>query len=268
MLDLKGDLKEIKLRGGRQVFLAKLQQLMATTPPAPKLEAVTKTKVLPADRALGFSQQARDQLGAVMVGCEERYPKEGAHSVLVVVVERDAADWREKLAALHQEYFGPGQSDPLAPVQLEVLDRATHETLERLIAAGLITSATRASRSLFPQGDAAVPPPLSDQEKAKAEEHRAHAARKLKMARLLGEGEMTDETREVLLETIRLLGRAFAVENRLPEPTELNDVLLPPLSHVWKDSVVLLRNFVADAAQTWQPVLQSLSGRVRSAQSA
>src|SRR5438876_2389116 len=38
VLDLKGDLKEIKMRGGRQAFVAKLQQLMATTPIESKLE--------------------------------------------------------------------------------------------------------------------------------------------------------------------------------------------------------------------------------------
>ena len=34
VLDLRGDLKEIKLIGGRQPFLNRLQQLMATTPPS------------------------------------------------------------------------------------------------------------------------------------------------------------------------------------------------------------------------------------------
>jgi hypothetical protein len=30
-----------------------------------------------------------------------------------VVVDRDAAQWRKRLANLHQEYFGPEVSDPL-----------------------------------------------------------------------------------------------------------------------------------------------------------
>ncbi len=77
-------------------------------------------------------------------------PLEGAHSVLYVVVERDAAQWREQLASLHQDYFGPGQSDPLAPVRLEVVDRATDEALQRLIEAGLVARTTRATRPLWP----------------------------------------------------------------------------------------------------------------------
>ncbi|MBI4661335.1 MAG: DEAD/DEAH box helicase [Verrucomicrobia bacterium] len=264
VLDLKGDLKQIKMRGGRQVFLAKLQQLMAATPSEAKPELAAKPKVLPADRALAFSQEAREQVGAVLLRCEERYPKEGAHSVLMVVVERDAGVCREKLSALHQEYFGPGRSDPLAPVQLEVIDRATHETLERLMAAGLISNATRASRPLFPQEAEAGPPPLSDQERAKAEAHRAHAARKLKMGRLLGEGELFDEARGAILEAILGLGCALAVESRLPEPAELNDALIPPLSHCWNDSLALVRSYAADGAQAWQPVLQALDERLQS----
>jgi len=41
----------------------------------------------------------------------------------LLVVDRDAAQWREKLAALHAEYFAPGTVDPLSPVQLEIVDR-------------------------------------------------------------------------------------------------------------------------------------------------
>src|SRR6266481_1901191 len=60
VLDLKGNLHAIKLKTGRQAFLDKLDQLVATdkqpaaqSPPAKKL---------PADRALGFPQEARQQI--------------------------------------------------------------------------------------------------------------------------------------------------------------------------------------------------------------
>ena len=66
------------------------------------------------------------------------------------MVERDAAQYREQLGALHEEYFGPGQWDPLAPVRLEVIDRATDEALQRLIDAGLLAKTTRATRPLWP----------------------------------------------------------------------------------------------------------------------
>ncbi len=91
---------------------------------------------------------------------------EGAHSVLFVVVERDAALWRERLAPLHQELFGEGKWDPLAPVKIEVIDRATDEALRRLVEAGLVAPSTRAIRSLTPaagNGDGAVA--LSEEER-------------------------------------------------------------------------------------------------------
>ena len=72
------------------------------------------------------------------------------HSVLYVVADRDAAQHHERLTTLHQELFGAGQGDPLAPVQLEVVDRATDESLQRLADAGLLTLTTRGARPLFP----------------------------------------------------------------------------------------------------------------------
>jgi hypothetical protein len=52
--------------------------------------------------------------------------------VLYVVVDRDAAQYREQLRSQNEEYFGPGHLDPLASVRLEVVDRSTDEALERL----------------------------------------------------------------------------------------------------------------------------------------
>jgi superfamily II DNA or RNA helicase len=145
VLDRRGDLDAIPLRGGSQAFLARLHQLMGDG-------ANLKSRVhdlkpsKPADRPRAFAEEARRQLGAALVACEERFPREGAHSVLYVVVETQAAACLPRLEALHKELCG--ELETAAPVRLEVLDRATHEALERLIAAGLVTSVCRASRPL------------------------------------------------------------------------------------------------------------------------
>ncbi|HEY2953431.1 MAG TPA: DEAD/DEAH box helicase [Verrucomicrobiae bacterium] len=264
VLDLKGDLKQLKLRSGKQAFLSKLEQLMSATPATkdPQSSVSLVTSPLPADRALGFARQARELLGPSFVRCEERYPCEGAHSVLFAVVERDASLWREKLAPLHEQLFGLGQSDPLAPVRIEVIDRATHDALERLMAAGLVTSTIRASRPLFPLEDAAAVAPLSAGERARADAHRQHAARKLKMARLLGDGELLEEARAALLETMHGLARALAVENRLPEPPAPADSLLPPLAHCWAEALAVLQRFESEAAGEWRPVAEALQQRL------
>lgn len=189
--------------------------------------------------------------------CEERYPAQGAHSVLYVVVEGDAAQHRERLASLHQEFFGRAGGDPLAPVQLEIVDRATHEALARLAAAGLLALTTRGARPLFPEpGAEAGPAPLSADERAKAGAHRSTFARRLKMARLLGGGELTEEARAALLEAALALGRALAIEQRLP--ATLDDALLPPLTGAWREALGPVRRLAADPATPWNEAAEAL----------
>jgi len=268
VLDEAGKVKEIKLRTGRAAFVERLQQLV--TPGAEgrgqrsevrsqKSEVGGQKPALPADRALAFAQLAREKINGALVRCEERYPQAGPHSVLVVIVERDANQWRERLAGLHQELFGPGQTDPLAPTQLEVIDRATDEALERLIAAGLISRTTRAARPLSPETEAASPTPLSAEELARAKAERDQAGRKLKMARLLADGGLEEEARAALLAAILPLARALAIESRLPGPASADDALLPPLSHQWKEAAPLLRNLVANPNEPLSPGLEALA---------
>jgi hypothetical protein len=255
VLELSGDLKEIKLRSGRQAMLAKLEQIMAAPTVA---SAAAAPQPLPADRALGFCHKARALLGPELVRCEERYPKEGVHSVLVAVVDKDAVRWSEQLARVHDELFGAGKSDPLAPVQLEVVDRATFEAIARLEAAGLISSTTRTIRALFPNEQSAAPTPLSAEERSKCDGFRQYAARKLKMGHVLCQSELLDEGRDALLESMLALGRTFAVKNRLPEPARTDEALLPPLSYCWNEALPLLRDFTADPSRPWQPVVERL----------
>jgi hypothetical protein len=258
VLDHIGNLQEIKLRSGRQAFLAKLEQLVSTPSGGPKPVGQLKA-ALPADRPLGFAKAAHELINGALFRCDERYPNEGPHSVLLVVVERDAHQWRDKLGSLHEEYFPMNQSDPLAPVRLEVIDRATDEALGRLIELGLVSRNTRANRPLFPaEGISAQPPALSTEEQQQAAVHRNLAARKIKMASLLGEGGMVEEARNVLLEAVLPLGRALAVESRLPEPGTVDEAILAPLSHHWGEALTPLRAFLRDESEPWQAILQRL----------
>ena len=214
---------------------------------------------LAADRPLGFAQAARQCVDGTMVRCEERYPNDGLHSVLYVVVERDAAKFREKLEALHHEFFDAENSDPLAPVRIEVLDRATDEALKRLIELGLFSRTVRAVRSLFPleQGTDHTAE-LSDWERQKAASHREVAARKLKMAALLGEGGLHEEARGALLEAVLPLACALAIEARLPEPGTVQEALLAPLAHRWAEALRPVRQLANDSQSPWEPVLEQM----------
>ncbi len=265
VLDRPGEVKEIKLRSGRQAFVERLQQLVTPAKPpngawpAVNAQPLGLSRRLPADPALAFAQLASERLNGALLRCEERYPQTGAHSVLVVVVERDVAQWVEKLKSLHTEYFGLGKIDPLAPVQLEVMDRATDEAIQRLIDAGLISRTTRAARPLLPSDASAQAAPLSAEEQAKARSHRERAARKLKMARVLGEGGFDEETRPALLEAMHGLGCALAVERRLPEPVAVKDAFNPPLSHAWAEALPVLNAFLRELQSDWKPVAETLA---------
>jgi hypothetical protein len=175
-------------------------------------------------------------------------------------VERDAAQWVEKMKALHGELFGPGKTDPLAPVQLEVIDRATDEAVQRLIAAGLLAKATRAFRPLAPSGPGAEPAPLTAEELARVKAHREQAARKLKLARVLGDSGFGEEARPALLEAMLAAGRAWAAQHRQPEPATVPDAFVPPLAHGWGEALPALRAFVENAAADWKPAADILGG--------
>jgi hypothetical protein len=260
VLDRIGDFKEIKLQTGRQAFLAKLQQLVTAPAEGPKPEAREAKPPLPADRPRGFAAAAEKRINGALLCCEERYPNDAAHSVLYVVVERDAAQYREQLRSLHEEYFGPGQWDPLSPVRLEVIDRTTDEALQRLIDAGLLAKTTRATRPLWPANTAeTAPPPLTAAELEKLSAHRQRAARKLKMARVLCDAGLSEEARAALLDAVPSLGCALALQHRFPEPASLDDALLPPLSPCWKEALPLLREFTTDSARPCQALLEALT---------
>jgi ERCC4-related helicase len=259
VLDKPGEVKEIKLRSGRQAFVERLQQLVTPVKPASSriVSPAEPRKKLPADPAAAFSQLAAERINGALIRCEERYPQAAPHSVLVVVVERDPAQFSEQLKSLHAEICGPGKTDPLAPVQLEVIDRATDEAIQRLMAAGLISKTTRATRPLFPEADGAASA-LSAEELAKAKQHRERAVRKLKMARVLGEGGFSDEARPALLEAAFGFACALAVEHRLTEPAELKDALQPPLAVCWANALPALKTFLQEPATGWKPVSECL----------
>jgi hypothetical protein len=213
-----------------------------------------------ADRQRGFANAAHELLDASMIRCEERYPKNGSFSVLYLVVDKNVSQWREKLDSLRTEYFGPEQDDPLSPVRLEVVDRITDEALQRLVDLGLVCRSTRAARPLWPDiSGESRPQRLSEVEREKVRALRLLAARKLKIARLLGEGELCEEARSALLEAMLPLGRALAIEGRLPEPADLNEVFLPPLAHRWREALIPLRLFTSETAAPWKPALDCLS---------
>lgn len=254
LLDRLGNLADIKLKSGGQAFMARLEQLMSTAPTRP----AASPKPLPADRSLGFAQAVRERINGAFVHCEERYPAEGMHSVLYVVLDGDSARWRPALDELHREFFGPGRSDPLAPVRMEVVDRVTHEALARLAEVGLLSLTQRGSRLLFPDTPVEALRALTAEEQSRRTAHRAAAQRKLRMARLLGDAGMDDEARAPGLDATLALARALAIENRLPEPAKLEEAFVPPVSRIWGAALGSVHGFVRGSASPWRQAVDAL----------
>lgn len=253
VLDLAGDLESIRFRGGRQATLARLEQLLApVATPQPQVPA----RQYPADRARAFAEMAHNLLGEVLVRCEERYPAEKDFSVLYVVLEREAGQWRPRLEEEFRAWFDtPSALAP--PTRLEVIDRQTAEALERLETSGLIRVSHHAIRQLLPastQSPTVVQ--LSEEEKKKVRECRTLATRKWKIARLLAGGELPEEARTAALEGVLALGRALAVENHLPEPEKACLLTEPPWAFCWKEELAQVRGFLAQE----QAGLETLEG--------
>ena len=228
VLDRLGDLKEIKLRSGRQAQLARLEQVLlagtaAKTPPKP---------TPPADPASAFAQRADVELGAHLCTCEERYPVAAASAPIVVtVVDRDADLWRPRLEAAHTEAWQHTAGTTEVP-RLLVLDRATEAALAALAAAGLITVQTGTIRRLHPLAEPAAPA-LTAEERQQAEAHRVLARRRIKAATALLAADLPEEAAAPAAEALHALAVARAIERHLPAPPDLAASLREPWRSLW-----------------------------------
>ncbi len=163
VIDQRGDLSAIKMIGGRDNFLQRLEALLPDLP-ADKREA--RPEKTPAcrrprprrwssDAPRSFCLRAAELLDGSLVACEERFPSRGEASVLLVVVEKEAERWGEALRPLAAQFFGAAATgdEPAPAVSLEVVDRATADLLRRLAESGIVSPSLRASRVLYPRAN-------------------------------------------------------------------------------------------------------------------
>ena len=258
ILDCIGVLKEIKLKRGGQTFLSRLEQMIA---PATRLRPVSfAPPPSPADPSEAFARRAAELLGPQLVACEERFPDEQNQAVLLIVVERDATAWRERLQPSYEKLLGNRLSGSSEVTRLEVVDRSAEEAVRRLCEAGLLQMRIRATRHLYPEASAAATA-LSDEERARIAGQQDRFKRKLKMARILAAEELPEEAREALREAILCGARALAIQARLPEPEKLQEAMLPPVAARWGDSQPLIHDFLANPNSELGPLLRALGER-------
>jgi hypothetical protein len=206
VLDGRGDLENIQLPSGRAAFMARLQALMGaepepvvagkTAPPAPQ----TIAKATPPDVA--FSQDLAARLGARLVALEARTDNQG-RATLLAVVDGPAEQNRPLAERLLRESF----ADASAPA-LEVLDRSTFETIQRLVQSGVL-KLNSPTRILYqdPALMAAEQPEKARRRQA-ARKIEEQAVRKFRMSALLKEGGFVAEAVPSLHEAVELFMKA------------------------------------------------------------
>lgn len=200
VLDGVGDLAAIKLKGGGQAFLKRLEQVMASIPsPAP-----TPAPAPPSDPATDFAARARQNLGQNLVQCDEKWLPNSDIPVVVAVL-RNATPARR---AVIEKTFHETRWNHQQPT-LQVLDDATWDALQNLADAGMITLHTRATRPLLlPVGRA----PLTADQLARIVELRSVAEKKRRAATALTAAGLPEEAAPMMAAAESAESQALAIE--------------------------------------------------------
>jgi hypothetical protein len=211
VLDGIGDLSALEMPSSGQTFLNRLKLIMgagdavvgtargktAPEPPKPPLE--------PGER---FRQDLMAELPSRVQLIEVRPLPDGEKSPnrqsTLVVVDRDTEKVAEVIQRLHRDAYGKTSAGPL-----EVLDRQTFETMQRLANLGWLK--TPDSTELHRSPALERPGPTPEEKRRKLARGLAeNAGRKLDMGRLLAQGGFPSEALLPVLDAVELALRALA----------------------------------------------------------
>ncbi|MFQ5740378.1 MAG: DEAD/DEAH box helicase [Acidobacteriota bacterium] len=208
VVDGLGDLKSMQMPSGRSRIVERLESLMGVE--SPQQETPVKQPIAAASvshepvRAFGDDLVARlaDRLLLLESG---KTP--AGHTTFLAVVDGQAEQVRPLAERLLGESFSAVGENP----SLEVVDRTTYQTIQRLIASGLLKVSTESMgeihrSSAFPVAD----PQRSRQQRKRAQSIFAQADRKMRMTLLLAEGGFFPEAVPALHEAIETALRALA----------------------------------------------------------
>ena len=276
VLDQRGDLSAIKLMGGRENFLQRLETLFPdviaeknTTRPEKIVRPPSNASFRPAWTPPGqgtcpahFVCGRRNCSTARLFPVRNAFPHGASRRYCWSWWIRMPSAGRPNYGHWRRSFFGQAASsgEPAPAVSVEVVDRATAELLRRLAESGVVSPSLRASRVLYPpdHGRAAA---ISASEQNRASFAREQHARRLKMARILAGEEMTEEARAAVVAAIHEMGRALAIEHRQSEPANALGAVAPPLDSLWPGGepvLIPLRTFLADERAPLLPVISAL----------
>ncbi|HME20890.1 MAG TPA: DEAD/DEAH box helicase [Acetobacteraceae bacterium] len=235
VLDGDGDLKAMALPSGRRAFVERMAAMMAP-PAAPEPEPL-------AERSL--RDELIEQHGDGLLLLESRHSADGSEVLLAVLEDADtAAAEQQRLAAAD----GP---------RIEVLDRRSYETVQRLTNAGALSAPPNASQELHRSPNLA--PAAADQDRqrlAKGAEFLGNAERKLRMALLLAEGGFAAEAMPALDQCLELAANARRLMTG-DEPVEDADIAEPPAASALPIDEVAgsIARLLADIGRTLRPAV-------------
>lgn len=243
VLDGEGSLDGLTIGTGRQAFLKQLEAVVrvpqaVTCAPHASLESLRAV-----DPELGFAAVVSERLGDKLLACEVRQSLQG-RPVLLLVAEGDTVSATACAERVWADWFGI-EAHGRAPV-LEVVGRATHEALRRLVARGVLAEPENTIRRLFTAERGLAQPRLApESDKARVLELRRQAALAYRRARQLLASLSFDAARQPLEESVVLLGRAYAVQRRLAEPQDVRQAVSEPFAGLWGDTLAVLGELLA-----------------------
>jgi hypothetical protein len=206
VLDGDGELKAMALPSGRGAFVSRMSELLSD--PAPTAPIATPAP------PRSFPEELLERHGAALLLIETHKGADGRETFLAVLDDAAAAAERQRPA------------NATAPI-VEVLDRSTYETIQRLAAAGVIRTATEPREEVFRASNFAVP--SVDRERiARGAELLGGAERKLRMALLLAQAGFGDEAMPALNECLALAADAQKMITGQAAPGEIEPPATAP----------------------------------------
>jgi hypothetical protein len=235
VLDRDGDLSAVKMPSGRSAFVERMAMMLGdaaapviVTPAGATPAGATPDRepVAPADR---LRADLLSRHGDALLLLTSRKGNDGKE-VFVAVLDADAATVareREHLAQAAGTCSSDGASPDTASeaatspgtasiegLAVEIMDRATHDAIERLTATGLLHAGGEDAHDLV--RSPSLPPPAeaaTRQRLAKCAEWLGGAERKLRMALLLAQGGFAEEAMPALNACLDLANSARAAMN-------------------------------------------------------
>ena len=237
VLDRDGDLSAVKMPSGRSAFVERMAMMLGKVPPPVVVVPADAEPAPPAER---LRADLVSRHGDALLLLTVRTGSDG-REVFVAVLDADAATVARERAHLAQATATASQgsasqgsasfgASPRAGLAVEVLDRATHEAIERLTVAGVLHAGGDDARELV--RSPSLPPAaeaVSRQRLAKCAEWLGGAERKLRMALLLAQGGFAEEAMPALNACLDLANNASAAMRGETAVEGQGDDAAPPL---------------------------------------